>query len=95
MSILDYLRRRRTNSAAVAKERLQIILSRERVDSSGPDFLPELKKDLLDVVAKYVKIDMDQVTVNLDKNGDTEILELNVILADQQVSTKGKEAMTS
>lgn len=95
MSILDYLRRRRSNSAAVAKERLQIILSRERVDHSGPDFLPELKKDLLDVVAKYVKIDMDQVTVNLDKDGDTEILELNVILAEQAREAKSEEMATS
>lgn len=83
MSFLAYLKGRRKKSAKVAKERLQIILSRERVDLDGPDYLPALRQELLDVVAKYVKIDMDQVKVSLDNYGDYEVLELNVILSEK------------
>jgi len=36
------------------------------------------------VVAKYVTVDMDRIQVNLDKNGDIDILELNIILPDKQ-----------
>ena len=76
MTLLNYLLGRRKKTATVAKERLQIILAREHADRDGPDYLPELKKDILEVVAKYVTVDMDRIQVNLDKNGDIDILEL-------------------
>lgn len=82
MTILNYLLGRKKKSASVAKERLQIILAREHADRDGPDFLPALKKDILDVVAKYVKIDLDRIQVKLDKTEDTEILELNIVFPE-------------
>ena len=83
MSILNYLRSRRKKTASIAKERLQIILTRERVDLSGPDYLPILRQEILDVVCKYVKIDLDHVNVKFDKAGEYEVLELNVVLANK------------
>ncbi len=82
MSLLDYLRRRTQPTAQLAKERLQIILAREHMDRAGPDYLPALKRDILEVIAKYVKVDLDQVKVHLDKDGNTEILELNIVLPE-------------
>ena len=84
MTILNYLLGRKKKTATVAKERLQIILAREHADRDGPDFLPALKKDILDVVAKYVKIDLDRIQVKLDKTDDTEILELNIVFPDPE-----------
>lgn len=84
MTLLNYLLGRKKKTATVAKERLQIILAREHADRDGPDYLPELKKDILAVVAKYVVVDLDRIQVNLDKNGDTEILELNIVLPDKE-----------
>jgi cell division topological specificity factor len=84
MTLLNYLLGRRKNTATVAKERLQIILAREHADRDGPDYLPDLKKDILAVVAKYVAIDLDRIQVSVDKDGDTDILELNIILPDKQ-----------
>lgn len=83
MTLLNYLLGRRKNTATVAKERLQIILAREHTDRDGPDYLPDLKKDILEVVAKYVAIDLDRIQVSLDKDGDTDILELNIVLPDK------------
>ncbi|HEY5604057.1 MAG TPA: cell division topological specificity factor MinE [Gammaproteobacteria bacterium] len=83
MTLLNYFLGRRKKTATVAKERLQIILAREHADRNGPDFLPDLKKDILEVVAKYVTIDPERIQVHLDKNGDMEILELNIILPDK------------
>lgn len=82
MSILNYLRRKRKPSASVAKERLQIILAREHADRDGPDFLPALKRDLLEVVGKYVDVDLDNIKVHLDRDGACEILELNITLPE-------------
>ncbi len=67
------------NTARIAKERLQIIVSHERKRNS-PDFLPMLQQELIEVIAKYVKIDKDQVKVELERSGDCSVLELNVTL---------------
>ena len=44
------------HSAAIAKERLKIVLAHERAGRDAPDFLPELQKELIDVVGRYVEI---------------------------------------
>ncbi len=88
MSILDYLLRRQKKTAGVAKDRLQIILAREHSDTDGPDYLPAMKKELLEVISRYIDIDLDQIQVHLDKDGDCEILELNITLPEQQVDTR-------
>lgn len=85
MSILNYLRRK-SSTASVAKERLQIIISHERSQRSTPDYLPKLKEEILAVIAKYVHINRDQVTVSLERTGDSAILELNVTMPDEVVS---------
>ena len=56
-----------------------------RTSRSGPDYLPQLKQDILDVIRKYVQIDPEQVTVQLDKKGEElSVLELNIMLADDK-----------
>ena len=86
MSLLDFfLKSRKENTAKLAKERLQIIVAHERTSRSGPDYLPQLKQDILDVIRKYVEIDPEQVTVQLDKKGEQlSVLELNIMLSDDK-----------
>ena len=81
MSIFNYLRRR-TASASVAKERLQIIISHERSQRNNPDYLPQLQEEILAVIAKYVNVRRDQVSVNLERMGDNSVLELNITMPD-------------
>ena len=84
MSFLDYFRsRKNTGSANVAKERLQIIVAHERGKRNQPDYLPELQRELVAVIRKYVQIDDDQVQVEVGRNDDCSVLELNVTLPDQ------------
>ncbi|WP_347252395.1 cell division topological specificity factor MinE, partial [Legionella sp.] len=49
MSLFSYLRRR-NNTASVAKERLQIIISHERSQRNTPDYLPKLQEEILTVI---------------------------------------------
>jgi len=84
MSVLDYLLRRNKKTAAVAKDRLQIILAREHSDRDGPDYLPALKRELLEVVSRYVSVDLDNIQMNLERDGDCEILELNIQLPEAE-----------
>ena len=69
-------------SAQSAKERLQIVVSHQRVTDTSPDFLPELRKELLNVICKYITIDIEQINVNLQKVGNCSILELNVAIPE-------------
>lgn len=82
MSIFSYLKRR-TSTASVAKERLQIIISHERTQRNTPDYLPKLQEEILAVIAKYIPISRDKVSVNLERTGDCAVLELNVTMPDQ------------
>lgn len=91
MSFLDYFRAQK-KSATVAKERLQIIVARERTPRGGPDYLPRLKEEILNVIRKYVPIDQDAVKIQLDKEGDYEVLELNVTLLPEEAPVKSKNA---
>lgn len=81
MALLDYFRQRKSNSAAIAKERLQILVAHDRI-GGGPSYLPQLKNDLLKVIRKYVPIDNNAVTVHVEKDRGQEILELNIVLPD-------------
>lgn len=82
-----FRRRKKTSSASIAKERLQIIVAHERnqnIQSKQPDFLNALQKDILDVVRKYMPIDSDQIKVAMDKEDGCDVLELNIVLLEHE-----------
>ena len=74
---------KRPSSATVAKERLQIIVSHERGKASR-NYLPLLQKELVSVIAKYVEIDEDAVSVELDQKDHCSVLELNITLPNAE-----------
>jgi cell division topological specificity factor len=83
MGLFDLFKARHRNTAQTAKERLLIIVSQQRGERGTPDYLPLLKSELLEVIRKYVNFDPDAVQVNLQKDGEQEMLELSVVLPDQ------------
>ncbi len=81
--LINYFRNtRKGSSASLAKERLQILVAQERGARNSPDYLPMLKQELLEVIARYVEIDADMVQVSFDRDGACDVLELNVTLPD-------------
>jgi cell division topological specificity factor len=84
MSIFSYLLPKKQTSASVAKERLQIIVARERSTRGGPDYLPQLQQELLMVVRKYVPVGEDAVNVQVDRDSGCESLELNITLPEEE-----------
>jgi cell division topological specificity factor len=87
MALLDFFLSRKKNTANIAKERLQIIVAERRRSDAEPHYLPQLRKDILEVICKYVQIDPEMVTVQLEqKDGDISILELNVTLPEAEES---------
>ena len=82
MSLLSLIFGQKKPTASVAKERLQLIIAHERVGLSGPDFLPDLQKDLVAVISKYVKINPEDIKVGLEKQGNLEVIEVNIVLPE-------------
>lgn len=84
MSLLDYFRSSKPNTASLAKERLQILVAHERSSRNQPSYLPKLQQELLEVIRKYVNVSQDAITVNFEQEGNQETLELNIVLPDER-----------
>ncbi len=85
MGLFDFLKTK-TNTASIAKERLRIIVAQERGSRGAPDYLPMLQRELLEVIRKYVSVDVDAVKVDVVKDGDHDVLDISVSLPDGRAS---------
>jgi|JFJP01.1.fsa_nt_gi cell division topological specificity factor len=97
MSLLDYFKTNKRTSAAIAKERLQILVAHERSSRNQPSYLPQLKKELLEVIQRYFQVSEETISVSLEQDDERETLELNITLPDEEhlknfnsTTTKGK-----
>ncbi len=89
MSLLEaFLRRQRRqpsgSSAAIARERLQIIVTHQRAGQNDPGYIPAMKQDILEVIRKYVHVGEEHVNINFENHDDVSILELNVTLPEDR-----------
>lgn len=82
MGILDFLRNKPKNTASIARERLRIIVAQERSTRGGPDYLPLLRSELLEVIRKYVHVEPEAVNVSLESDSGHDVLELSVALPE-------------
>ena len=82
MSWLAFFRNRKPEpqTAAAAKDRLQIILSHERISRNGEDFLPKLQQEIVELVARHVAINPEKVKVDLERGSDLSALAITVEL---------------
>ncbi|CAM0999365.1 cell division topological specificity factor MinE [Rhodanobacter sp. Root179] len=93
MGILDFLKRKPEATASVARERLRIIVAQERSTRGAPDYLPMMRNELLEVIKKYVHVDLDAININFERDSGHEILELSVTLPDGKLPA-GSEAQS-
>ncbi|MCJ8312573.1 MAG: cell division topological specificity factor MinE [Saccharospirillaceae bacterium] len=80
MSIFDRFRVKENTSANIARERLQIVVAHQRNKDKQPSYLPQLQREILAVIKKFVDVDMDDVAVDISQENMTSILEVNVTL---------------
>jgi cell division topological specificity factor len=60
-------------------------VAQERAKSGRPDYLPLLRRELLEVIRKYVNIDPEAIEINVEREGNQEVLELSVALPDKGI----------
>lgn len=86
MSFFSFFLGEKKKSASVAKERLQLILAHERSgrNAAEPDYMPDLQRELIAVISKYVKINPADIKVNLERQDNLEVLEVKFELPDKR-----------
>jgi cell division topological specificity factor len=75
MSLFDLFRR---GSATIARERLQVLLSHERVACGRPDLLSILREDIIAVIGRHVSFDPDKVQIKMDRGKSVSTLAVDI-----------------
>jgi cell division topological specificity factor len=68
MTLIDFLNRllgREKPSGTLARERLQLVLAHDRSDLN-PELLEQMRREILEVVQRYVEIDIEACDVSLE-----------------------------
>ena len=73
---------RKKPSAPIARERLQVLLAHERGAHGQSELLAKLQEEILQVIAKHIKVSKEQVHVKLDRSEDIATLEIDVEMPD-------------
>ena len=90
MGLLDLFRsHRQRGTAAIAKERLQILVAHDRATRNQPSYLPQLQQEILQVIRKYVDVDMNAVSVNYEQDDTREVLVLYIVLPEATTAKGG------
>lgn len=76
------------NSACIAKERLQIVISHQRNNRVDPkinnlEFIDKLKDDILLIIKRYIKIQNNDINIDMNSQDGKSILELNIKIPEK------------
>ncbi len=78
-----------TTSSQTAKERLRLVLMTDHL-SLAPEMIEQMKRDFIDVIAKYVEVDRDKIEINFEQQDKALAMLANVpILAVNRNSGGG------
>jgi cell division topological specificity factor len=66
--VIDFFRRLfgQSGSSSTAKERLRLVLMTDHLELA-PDMIEAMKRDLVDVISRFVEVDRDKIEVNFEQ----------------------------
>jgi len=77
-----FFRGKPTPSAQMAKSRLAAVIAYERTAREEYDFMPALQRDLIEVLSRYFPVNPDDININRESQGNSEVLEINIALPE-------------
>ncbi|MCH9772443.1 MAG: cell division topological specificity factor MinE [Cyanobacteria bacterium] len=87
--LVDKLLGRQPASASTDRDRLQLVLAHDRSDLS-PELLDQMRREIFEVVAKYVDIDLEEGDVSLETEDRVTALVANLPFRRPVASTNPK-----
>ncbi|SFK16818.1 cell division topological specificity factor MinE [Methylocapsa palsarum] len=76
MNLISFFRR--TGSAPVARERLQILLQHERAVTGKSDLIAILQEEIMAVIAKHFPVESDSIKIKMERGNAVSTLEVEV-----------------
>ncbi len=89
--MIDFLRRLfgQPSSSATAKERLRLVLMTDHLELA-PEMIETMKRELVDVISRYVEVDRERIEVNFERQDRTLAMLANIpILAVSRPNGNG------
>ena len=68
----------RRGSAPIARERLQVLLSHERIARDRPDLLSILREEIVAVIGRHVSFEPDKVQIKMDRGKSVSTLAVDI-----------------
>ncbi len=69
--------RRKSKGNKKTKERLQLLLVQDRI-SLSPELIDNMRKDLIDVISRYVDVEKKDIVIDLKRKEEKTILSANI-----------------
>jgi cell division topological specificity factor len=92
--MIEFLKRLfgQQGSSATAKERLRLVLMTDHLELA-PEMIDAMKRDLVDVISRYVEVDREKIDVSFERQDRTLAMLANIpILAVNRPSPNGNGA---
>ena len=80
------------NSKETAKSRLRLVLMQDR-SNLEPETMAQLREELIEVISKYIVIDKEALGLNLDGDGESMALMLNIPVVRAKKPEEIREAI--
>jgi len=66
--MIDFIKKLfgQSDSSSTAKERLRLVLMTDHL-ALAPEIIEQMKRDLVDVISRYVEVDREKVEVNFER----------------------------
>ena len=77
--MIEFLRRLfgQQGSSATAKERLRLVLMTDHLELA-PEMIEAMKRDLVELISRYVEVDRDRIEVNFERQDRTLAMLANI-----------------
>lgn len=83
----------RQTSGATAKERLRLVLMSDHL-SLAPEMIEAMKRDLVDVVSRYVEVDREKIDVHFENQDNVLAMLANIPITGVNRNSGGPKPQT-
>lgn len=92
LSLFKQTENKEENAKDVACNRLRVVLMQDRTNLT-PELLQRMRKELVDLLSKYVEMDKDALELNIDQEGDQMALMLSIPVIRAKDEAEIEEAL--